>query len=270
MRIKNVAVSLAACMLLGTSVASAADNELVLAIQPILSEAQTRAAFQPLADYLTKTTGRKTVLLSRPNFLAYWDSIRRGTGYDLVLDAAHFTDYRASKFGFTVLAKIPDSVSYSLIVSDQNPIFDPSELIGRRIATLGTPSIGAARLNALFPNAARQPITVEVDNAEDGVALLRKNRVDAAILPTPIVAQQMQQGGISVVLTTEPIPHIAVSAAPDLDASTREAVRVALIDAAKTPDGQAMLQKIGFARFDPATAGIYTGQARILREYWGY
>lgn len=261
---------LVAWALLASPLALAANDELVLAIQPVLSEAKTRAAFQPLADYLTKTTGRKTVLLSRPNFLAYWDSIRRGSGYDLVLDAAHFTDYRASKFGFAVLAKIPDSVSYSLIVSDQNPIFDPGELIGRRIATLGTPSIGAARLNALYPNAARQPITIEVDSAEEGVALLRNNRVEAAILPTPIVAQQMQNGGISVVLTTEPIPHIAVSAAPTLDPATREAVRNALLDAANTTEGQAMLQKIGFPRFDPASAAIYAGQSRILREYWGY
>jgi len=261
--------ALAASLSLTPAIADAAD--LVLTVQPILSETQTRAAFQPLADYLTKATGRTIVIRTRPNFMAYWDDVRRGAGVDLVLDAAHFTDYRLKKHGYQVVAKIPDTVSYTLIVSDQNPIIDPAELIAKRVATLGVPSIGAARLNALFPNAARQPKIVEVDSAEEGMKLLLEGKVQAAILPTPIVSQQMAQGGgITVVLTTEPIPHIALSVAPSIDSATRERVRAALVGADKTPEGRAMLQAIGFPRFDPATANVYNGQAKILQDYWGY
>lgn len=251
--------------------AIAANGGCTLGVQPILSEQQTKKAFQPLADYLGKVASKTCVVRTSPNFLAYWDGVRKGGVYDLVLDAAHFTDYRAQKQGWEILAKIPDTVSYSLIVSDQTAVIDAGELISKRIATLGVPSIGAARLNALFPNPSRQPITVEVESAEAGIALLRAGKVDAAILPTPVVSQQMAQGGgISVVLTTEPIPHIALSASPQLPAATRERLRQALLAADKTPEGREMLKAIGFEKFDPASSAIYAGQSKTLKDYWGF
>lgn len=266
-----IALSLAALLVTGRATAASEQDYLVLAIQPVLTEEQTRQAFAPLAEYLSKASGKKCRLYTRPNFLAYWDTLRRGGDYDLAFDAAHFTDYRVKKLGYTILAKIPDTVSYSLIVLDGNPIFDPAELVGKRIATLGTPSIGAARLNAMYPNPARQPITVEVENTQEGMQMLLDGKVHAAILPTPIVSQRMAQGGgISVVTTTEAIPHIAVSVSPQVDANTRELIRRALLDAVKTDEGRKMLQKIGFERFDPATPSVYAGQADILKQYWGF
>jgi len=132
--------------------ATAADSELVLAVQPVLDEGLTRKAFQPLCDYLAQATGRPCRLLTSPNFYAYWDTVRLGTAFNLVLDAAHFTDYRAQKLGYHVLAKIPDTVTYSLVTRDSELLLDAGDLVGKRVATLGIPSIGAARLNGLFPN----------------------------------------------------------------------------------------------------------------------
>jgi len=251
--------------------ATAAGNELVLAVQPILDEGLTRKAFQPLCDYLAQASGRPCRLLTSPNFYAYWDTVRQGTAFNLVLDAAHFTDYRAQKLGYHVLAKIPDTVTYSLVTRDNALLVDASDLVGKRVATLGIPSIGAARLNGLFPNPSRQPVTVEVAAVEQAMRLLLDGKVNAAILPTPIVAQQMASGGgVSVVLTTDPIPHIGLSAAPSVDANTRSVLSKALLNAHTSENGRKMLKRIGFERFDPATAIIYTGQANILKEYWGY
>lgn len=243
----------------------------VLAVQPVLTEAETQRAFQPLADFIAKSVGPPCVVRTRPNFLAYWDMIRKGEGYDLVLDAAHFTDYRIRKSGYQVLVKVPDTVSYSLIVLNSNPVFDPAELVARRIATLGTPSIGAARLNAMFPNPSRQPIAVEVASAELGIQMLVGGKVDAAILPTPIVSREMARDNkIMVVTTTEPIPHIALSVSPRIDAALRERIRKALLEADNNADGKAMLAKIGFPRFDPTTSAVYAGHANVLKEYWGF
>ena len=251
--------------------ALAADDELVLAVQPVLDEEQTRKAFQPLCDYLGQATKRPCRLFTSPNFYAYWDKVRVSTAFNLVLDAAHFTDYRAQKLGFQVLAKIPDTVTYTLITRNTDMLLDASELVGRRVATLGIPSIGAARLNGMFPNPSRQPVTVEVGAAEQAIRLLLDGKVHAAILPTPIVAQHMASGaGVSVMLTTDPIPHIGLSAAPSIDATTRAALRSALLSAHTSEDGKKMLKQIGFERFDPASATVYTDQGKILKEYWGY
>ncbi len=264
-------VAVFALALLASTRTEAADAPLVLLIQPILSEQQTQRAFQPLADFLAHVTDRRCVIATRPNFLAYWDTVRRGEGYDLVLDAAHFTDYRIRKLGFRVLAKIPDSVSYTLVVSDANPVIDPMELTGKTIATLGPPSIGATRLGSMFPNPVRQPSIVEVNNAEEGIALVLNGKAAGAILPTPLVSRQMAQaGGLSIVATTEPIPHIALSSGPNVPGAVRERLRSALLSAHRSEAGQRMLAAIGFERFDPATPEMYANQGSVLKEYWGY
>ena len=251
--------------------AFAAGDELVLAVQPILDEEQTRKAFQPLCDYLGQAAKRPCRLFTSPNFYAYWDKVRVSTAFNLVLDAAHFTDYRVQKLGFQVLAKIPDTGTYSLVTRNTEMLLDAGELVGKRVATLGIPSIGAARLNGLFPNPSRQPITIEVGAAEQAIRLLLDNKVSAAILPTPIVAQQMASGAnVAVMLTTDPIPHIGLSAAPSIDAATRTALRAALLSAHTSEEGKKMLKLIGFERFDPASTAVYADQGKILKEYWGY
>jgi ABC-type phosphate/phosphonate transport system substrate-binding protein len=266
-----ICVAVLTLNLLPLSSNGAVAEDLRLAIQPVLSQARTQTVFEPLARYLEEKTGRKVKILTMPNFLAYWDLVRRPGQYDLSFDAAHFTDYRAHKENFEVLAKIPDFVSYSVVVRQENLVFDPSELVAKTVATLGAPSIGAARLNAMFPNPMRQPAMIEVPSSEAGMKMLLDGKVYAAILPTPIVSQYMiNQAPIAVVSTTEPIPHIALSASRILDAKTRRIIRQALIDASKTEEGREMLHKIGFPKFDPANPKIYQGQARILKEYWGY
>lgn len=246
-------------------------NALVFAVQPILSESDTKAAFQPLADYLAKATGQPVRIQTYPNFLAYWSATLKGDAYDLVLDAAHFTDYRVQRLRFEVLAKQPAVLSFSLIVRDDALTLDPLELVGRKIATLGPPSVGAARLEALFPNPARQPIIVEVGDSPAAVALLRKKQVDAAMVPTVLVSSQMAGGGgISVVTTTPQIPAPGFSASARVPGPVRDKIRIALTDAAKTDAGRKMLEKLNFTEFEAANNDTYKGQANILKDTWGY
>lgn len=260
---------LALCLTL--SVARAEVSELVLGVAPLLGETETGAQFQPLCDYLAAVTQLPCRVGTRPNFITYWETIRQGKEYNLVLDEAHFTDYRTQKMKFTVLAKIPNTVTYSLIVPLTTRQNDPARLVGRRIATLGIPSMGAAQLNGLFTQPSKQPIPVEVDSAAEGFALLRDGKVAAAILPTPLVREEIVRGApFRVLLSTAPLPHMGFSAAPDISPNLRQVLRQALLNAHKTDAGRAMLTRIGLERFDPANATVYAGQGRILKEYWGY
>jgi len=262
---------LALAGMLGLSRAHGDNGELVLGVSPLLDEQSTRRQFQPLCEYLAAVTQRPCRIVTRPNFLTYWESMRRGQVYNLLLDDAHFTDYRIQKMGYTVLAKIPHTVTYSLAIPRSANIRDPARLVGRRIATLGIPSMGAALLNGLFPQPSKQPIPVEVDNAAEGFALLRSGKVEAVILPTPLVREEILSGAeLRVLLSTAPIPHMGLSVAPDIDPATRKVLQKALLQAHKSPAGQNLLAVLGIERFDAATATIYRGQARILQQYWGY
>ncbi len=234
-------------------------------VQPILPPEQTRKAFQPLVDYLARRTGHEIRLVTAVNFLAYWAKMKRG-GYDLILDAAHFTDWRVKNMDYVVLAKIPDTVSYSLVTAEDTLVLEPSELIGKPVATIGSPSLGAVRLAQMFPNPLRQPVTVEVDNSRDAIEAVLKGRAVGAIVPSPLVGAFP----LNVVTTTEPVPHIAFSASPEVPEAVRKALRRALVEADRTPDGQAMLKAINFPRFEPADRKVYDGYAKLLEGIWGY
>jgi len=256
---------------LALGMARAEISELVLGIAPLQSEAEIRAQFQPLCDYLAAIARLPCRVGTRPNFITYWETVRQGKDFNLVLDEAHFTDYRAKKMKFTVLAKIPNTVTYSLIVPRTAKLNDPARLAGRRIATLGIPSMGAAQLSGLFTKPSKQPILVEVDDATAGFALLRDGNVAAAILPTPLVREEIARGApFRALLSTAPLPHMGFSAAPAISPELRQRLRQTLLDAHKSAAGRAMLARIGIERFDPANATVYTGQGRVLKDYWGY
>ncbi|MHB8254323.1 MAG: hypothetical protein ACYDEV_11625 [Acidiferrobacter sp.] len=68
-------------------------RQLTLAIQPILREGATRKAFAPLAHYIGQVLGQPCKVATNPNFIAYWQMIRKKHGYAFVFDAAHFTDF---------------------------------------------------------------------------------------------------------------------------------------------------------------------------------
>ena len=238
-----------------------ADESLTLVIQPIYGMDKTRESFQPLADYLAKAAGKKITIRTYPNFITYWKQTRTGHDYDLILDAAHFTGYRTKELGFEILAKAPGTVTYSVIVPDSALIIDIDELVGKKIATLGPPSMGAAKVSLLFDNPLRQPFIYEAENSEKALDLLFTGVVDAAIIPTPLVGTL---NGISVVMTTDPSQHIALSASPRLSNDIKAFVRDALIHADSSENGREMLKAIGFAGFENPNTERYLLAADLL------
>lgn len=261
---------LLAAVALSLAPAHAADDApLVLLVQPLQTQEQTTRIYRPLADYIQSLTGRRCTIQTPANFLSYWDAVRRNN-YDLALDGSHFTDYRIQKFGFGVLARVPDAVSFSLVVKESSSVRDPAQLVGKRIATLGLLNASTGRLDGIFPNPVRQPVVIEAGTPEEALDLLLSAKVEAALLPTPLVSRRLERGGISVVLTTEPIPHLALSASPRLAAPLAEAIRTGILEAHKNDSGRDMLHIAGLERFEAAPPEVFAKQSNLLKSHWGY
>ena len=258
-------ISIIVPLLLLVNTAQAATYTFV--VQPILPPDRTIKAFTPLTEYLSKATGHTFKLVTSLNFLSYWQNMKKSGKYDFILDAAHLTDYRLKRMNFKVLAKRADSVSYALVTSEDAAIIEPEELIGKSLATIGSPSLGMLRLEEMFPNPLRQPVIIEVDSSPDSIQKVLDGKVLAAIVPTPLV------GGFPSLLTittTELVPHTAISAAPTVPADVQTAVRKALIEADKTEAGKKMLAEINFPSFEKTNAKTYDGFASLLEGVWGY
>lgn len=238
-----------------------------LVIQPIQSEQKTREIFQPLADYMTHLTGQQVELITYPNYISYWSETQKPDSYDIAFDAAHFIDYRDKNMDFTVLAKQPGIISISLIVPEDDLVFDPEELIGKKIATPGPPSIAAVRIDEIFDNPVRLPTIIEGTDSTHVMSMLLAGEVDAAMLPTPLVSAQMAgDGGISLVLTTDSTPSMGVSVSSNISAEIREKLSRGLIEAEKNPEGKKMLDGTRLNPFEKTSNQEYFGYSELLEE----
>lgn len=242
--------------------------EYSLAIQPILPQEEIKKGYQPLADYLSQATGHTITIKTQRNFLFYWTKMRKGReGFDLVLDAAHFTDYRIKAQGYTVLAKLPDTVSFSIVTREDSFIMDEEELIGLRIATMPSPSLGSLRLEELFTNPMRIPVYIWESNTTVAVDKIISGEIDAAIIPTRLASTY---DNLNLVLTTEPVPHMGLSASPAVPADVAAKIRQALVNASTTDQGKKMLAALKVDHFEPATSETYDGYSDLLKEVFGY
>ncbi len=236
-----------------------------MVIQPFQTEQKTRELFKPLVDYVQSVTGQEIKLLTFPNFISYWSEMQKDDRYEIAFDAAHFVDYRDKNKDFTVLARQPGVISISLIVPEDSLVFDAEELIGKKIATLGPPSIAAARLSEMFDNPLRQPTIIEGDNSSTVMALLIDGKVDAAMLPTPVVSNRMSgDGGISMVTTTDTIPGLAISVSPAVSAEVREKLLKGLLESDKTPAGKKLLEATRLGPFEKASNADFNGYSKLL------
>jgi phosphonate transport system substrate-binding protein len=263
---KTRLLGLLAMLLICSNISHA--EEYHLAIQPILPQKELVNDFQPLADYLSQATGHTISIHTERNFLFYWTKMRKGReGFDLVLDAAHFTDYRIKNQGYKVLTKFPDTVSFSVVTGEDSFILDAEELIGSRVATLPSPSLGALRLEEMYPNKMRMPHFVWEYNTTVVIEKLRSGEIDAAIIPSRLASTYSD---LNIVLTTEPVPHMGLSASPDVPEDVASKIQSALLNADKTPEGKKLLEALRLQAFQPADADTYDGYSRLLEGVFGY
>lgn len=258
--------SIFAALLFVTSGASSAANYF-LCVQPVLPADQIKQNYQPLAKYLTEKTGHTFTIKTYRNFLTYWARMQKATDMHFILDAAHFTDYRVQRKAYRVLVKLPDTVSFTVVTGEENFVFEMEELISKKIATMASPGMGAVRLNGMFPNPVRLPFYIEASDSVDAVEMVIDGHVEAAIIPSPLVGNYES---LNSVISTEPVPHMAMSASPEIPDELAQAVKQALLDATKTPEGKKMLEAVRLEYFEDADADDYAGYAQLLEGMFGY
>lgn len=170
------------CFFLGICGVALAEKY-TLSVQPILPPDRLRQNYQPLADYLAEKTGHSFEIRTYRDFMVYWIKMKKPREMDFILDAAHFTDFRIKRKGYQVLAKLPDTVSFTVVTGEDAFVLDMEELIGKRIATMPSPGLGAVRLNQMFPNPMRLPVFIQVKDSVEAVDKVLAGQVDAAIIP---------------------------------------------------------------------------------------
>ena len=110
-------------------------------------------------------------------------------------------------------------------------------------------------------------ITRLASNSVDAVNKVLNGTVDAAIIPSPLVGSY---SNLNSVISTDPVPHMALSASPEIPDEVALAVKQALLDAPGTPEGKKMLAEMKIEYFEDANEELYAGYAELLDGVFGY
>ncbi len=238
-----------------------------LVIRSELHGADSAMAFAPLAKYLSEASGYPLSLHLPDSALAHWQAMGKRNDYDLILDEGHFTDYRVNKLGYLVLAKVSGVSGFSVVTGPATVFVEPDELYGEPIASPAPPSLAALRLAELFPDPIRAPVLVEVGSYDEGIRRVINGDVTAAVIPSGMVREHPQ---LNVVMSTQQGPGMALSASPAVPAEAREVIRRAFLASRDIDAGRRALASARVDGFEPASAALYDGYAKLLRGTWGY
>jgi ABC-type phosphate/phosphonate transport system substrate-binding protein len=265
MKLQSRAALLLVVTLLAIPAARADQFNLVVRSEALGTDALT--AFAPLVAYLSEASGHQLVLQVPDSALEHWQAMGKRDDYDLVLDEGHFTDYRVQSLDYRVLARVSGVVGFSVVTGPATVFVEPDELYGEPVAAPAPPSLAALRLEELFPDPIRAPVLVEVGSYDEGVRRVINGDVTAAVIPSSMVRDHPQ---LNVVISTQQGPGMALSASPSVPAGAREDIRRAFLAARDIDAGRRALASAHLAGFEPASAALYEGYARLLRGTWGY
>jgi hypothetical protein len=243
-------------------------DEFKVVIEPGYTPESVAQIYQPLLDYLGSETGHRFVLSTPRNYQFHWRDLRQNAATDFVFEEAHFTDYRAQRFGFRPLARLAERTSYSLVALPQIAELGTEGLVGKRLITMTSPSLGYALLSEMFSNPLAQPdIRSEAASWRDGVEMVFGDEADAAMVPRFIADLYPN---LQVVARSREFPGMAFSASPKVTTDIADGVRDALLRLHENPDAYQVLVEIGSRRFEATSAADYRGSDDMLKGFFGF
>lgn len=242
--------------------------EFKVALEPAYTPESNQQIYQPLLDYLGRETGHTFVAVTARNYNFHWRDMRQAASVDFAFEEAHFTDYRAQRQGFRPLARLAERTAYALVALPELAEGGMDALVGRRLVSMTSPSLGYALLFEMFTNPIAQPdIRSEAASWRDGVEMIFGGEADAAMVPRFIADLYPN---LQVMRTTRDFPGMAFSAAPGVPEDVASAVRDALLKLHENPEAYQVLVEIGSTRFEPASAADYRGNQEMLKGFFGY
>lgn len=247
-------------------------GQYVFSAPPRESAQAANEIYGPIADYLSKITGKQVVFRYSGNWINYQSEMRKGE-YDLVFDGPHLNAWRATHLQHNILIKAPGDTTFVVAVKRNNDkLQDLRQLMGRSICGMSPPNLGTLTVLGQFDNPLRQPLIVSTQSWDSIYREMQSGRCTAAILPTHNLAKYDPQGTATrVIFKAKAYPSQALSAGPRI--STEDQAKIAR--AMTLPDARSATAKLRDAYalsgdFLPAGKDEYAGVASILKDTWGY
>lgn len=247
-----------------------AQEEYVFGFPPREGEAKAVAVYQPIADFLTKTTGKKFVLRYNDHWLGYQSAMQRDQ-FDLVFDGPHFIGWRQAKLQHVPLARLDGNLAFAIVSrKDNTRVKSIKNLTGRKVCGMAPPNLATLSFFAQFDNPARQPVLMRAQSFKDSFDSVVKKHCEAAVVQVAMVEKFDKDQQTGIIFKTKPLPNQGFTASKRLTPELQEQIRAALL----SEEGKAATAKLRaeYNNRDLIAAGNseYEGLGTLLKDVWGF
>lgn len=271
------------CLALLTSfwVALASAQELKFGYTPFLGEAEMRAEFQPLMDYLSEQVGQKVVLYIAKNYGDLRTQMESGAvDVGSFSPAAYVDATEGGKIKIIAQSIIGGSAFYTgvVIARKASGIATLTDLKGKRFAFVDPKSAsGYVYPRAMLVEKGVNPDAFFASTAFAGthdkvIRAVLAGEADAGAIFEDALRIEKGKGQPTELLTilarTDPIPHDAITVRADLEPELATKIQKALIAMTENASGRAVIAKStkklsGHAASDDANFDVVRRTAKI-------
>jgi len=230
--------------------------ELKFGFTPVLSEAEMREEFQPLMDYMTKSTGIEVTLYIAKSYGDLRDQMEAGkVGIGSFSPFAYVDAVTGGKIKIIAQSILDYSAFYKglIITRKDGGMTGLADLKGKRFAFVDPKSASGY----VYPRAMLIEKGFDPDKFfKETVFSGGHDKVILAVLEGKVEAGAIYDGALAIakgkglkteelttIASTDPIPHDAIVVRSDLDDVTTKKIQKALIDLEKTEEGKKAIAK---------------------------
>lgn len=265
---------LSTLLLLPAMTFGAEKDIITMTTAPTQSVADTLKLYGPLAEYLSKASGKPVRLVAVRNFLEYTSKMRKGE-FDIIFDGPHFVSWRMQHIDHVPMARLPGELVFMAAVKDGGTISDVDQLVGKKVCAVNSPNLATLMVLDAFPNPVRQPVIVSRRSFKDAMQCLKKGEGVAAFLPTKFWKKFEKKGktkGFRLLHSTkkQPLPPRTFSISKRVDAATRDKITRALVESEGKPGALPILNRFRSKKFVATRKSEYEDLDRLLLSVWGF
>ncbi|MFQ6021932.1 MAG: phosphate/phosphite/phosphonate ABC transporter substrate-binding protein [Acidiferrobacterales bacterium] len=251
--------------------ATTLQKQLVFSAPPDELVTDTHELYRPIAEYLSRVTGKQVVYKAPRSWRSYLRGMQRGD-YDLVLDSPHFASWRIARLTHDPVVRVAGQRTFVVVIRrDNDRIRQLTDLAGQRVCGPAALQAGGLILHSQFDNPARQPVFVESSGGLDSYQALMDGTCDSAILSLHVYEEaDPKRKSARVLFKSAAMPYQTLTAGPRVSAHDKTIIRRALL----SPEGQtvtkALCDRFQAAGMTPATESEYAGLHTLLKNHWGF
>jgi ABC-type phosphate/phosphonate transport system substrate-binding protein len=157
--------------------------DIIFSAPPRESEQQGNKIYGPIAQQLSKVTGKKVIYQHAGNWTEYSQNMRQDK-YDIIFDGPHFAAWRIKHFQHTPVAKLAGTLGFVIIAKDTDKdVKHLRDLIGKSLCGMASPNLGTMVAFSIFNNPVIQPeIRVIKGSGKDVLNAFVNNECHYAVL----------------------------------------------------------------------------------------